>query len=409
MLGSIADGRSTIRGFLRGEDCIATMLAMRQLGVSVEEVGDEVLIDGVGLHGLQAPQRPLDLGNSGTALRLLAGLLAPQPFDSELTGDASLRSRPMERVAKPLRLMGADIAATNGRPPLKIRGGRRLHGVEYALPVASAQVKSAILLASLYAAGSTTVTSPDLTRDHTERMLVAMGVPVDVDAGGKRVMVAETRKLSSVDIDVPGDFSSAAFFIVAACIGASEGLVIENVGINATRTGLLEILRLMGASIELRNVRTSGSEPVADLLVSQSELHGVDVPPGLVALSIDEFPALFVAAAAARGTTRVTGAAELRHKESDRLSVMATALDELGIELVETPDGMIVHGGTLKGGVVDSHGDHRVAMALAVSSLRADAPIEIQNAAQVVTSFPNFVELGVAVGLDLDMAEAGNL
>jgi len=402
MLGAIADGPSTIRGFLAGEDCIATMTAMRKLGVEIQTGADSIVVNGVGMRGLRAPEGPLDLGNSGTAIRLLAGLLAPQAFDTALTGDASLRRRPMQRVAEPLIAMGASIATTNGCPPIRITGGRSLHGIDYNLPVASAQVKSAILLAGLYAEGETIVRSPAPTRDHTERMLEAMGAPMRIDLEASSATVRPAERLVPVDLDVPGDFSSAAFFIVAASIGAEDGMLIENVGLNPTRTGLLEILSLMGADIEVRNRRVDGTERVADLFVRKAQLHGIEVPRELVALSIDEFPALFVAAAAGIGTTRVSGASELRYKESDRIAVMATALRNLGIRVEEFADGMCVEGGKLRGGRIDSHGDHRVAMAMAVASLLSSGPIEVLDTEPVATSFPNFAELAARVGLTLE-------
>ena len=398
MLGALAEGETRVRGFLRGEDCLATLAAFRAMGVPIRDEGGEVTIEGVGLHGLQPPQGVLDLGNSGTAIRLMTGLLAGQRFDSELTGDESLRRRPMERVAAPLRLMGAAIETRDGKPPIRIRGGRRLRGIDYTLPVASAQVKSALLLAGLYAQGPTTVHSPGVTRDHTEVLLAAMDA--DVRVGPDRVVrLRPGRLLHALDLEVPGDFSSAAFFLVAGCLGADDGLVLRNVGINPTRTGLLEILRAMGADIELRDRRAAGGEPVADLLVCKRPLRGVDVPPELVPLAIDEFPALFVAAAGAAGRTTVRGAEELRAKESDRIAVMAEGLRTLGAAVEELPDGLVIEGGRLGGGTIDSRGDHRVAMSFAVASLIAEAPIEILHTAEVATSFPGFVETAAMAGL----------
>jgi 3-phosphoshikimate 1-carboxyvinyltransferase len=352
----------------------------------------------------------LDLGNSGTAIRLLMGLLAGQPFDCEMTGDASLRQRPMERVAAPLRSMGAVIdTAPGGKPPLKIRGGARLHGFEYTLPMASAQVKSALLLAGLSAHGRTTVHSPGPSRDHTERMLLGMGVRVVETArgSGHTVSLDGPATLRGIEIRVPADFSSAAFFIVAGCLGARDGLLIKDVGVNPTRTGLLTILRAMGASIELRNERRVGAEPVADLFVTESELHGIDVPPELVALAIDEFPILFIAAAAASGTTTITGAEELRKKETDRIAVMARGLETVGIAIEELPDGARITGGSIRGGTVDCRGDHRIAMSFAVASLRASEPIDILNTAEVATSFPSFLDVAAAAGLHVTPAEVG--
>jgi 3-phosphoshikimate 1-carboxyvinyltransferase len=410
MLGAIAEGTTTVHGFLASEDCIATQGALEAMGVAIERSPDgRVRVEGAGAAGLRASSRVLDLGNSGTAIRLLMGLLAGQPFNSELTGDASLRQRPMERVAAPLRLMGARIAtSTGGRPPVTIGGGARLRGIDYELPMASAQVKSALLLAALSAEGATTVRSPGPSRDHTERMLQSMGVKLELSAAGAghTVTLAGPARLRGFDVRVPADFSSAAFFIVAGCLGARDGLGIENVGVNPTRTGLLTILREMGAVIELRNQRSVGAEPVADIWVTQSELKGIAVPPELVPLAIDEFPILFVAAAAASGETVVSGAEELRKKETDRIAVMARGLETVGIEVEERPDGARIVGGALGGGVVDSRGDHRIAMSFAVASLKASSAIEILNTAEVATSFPNFLEIASAVGLRVSASEA---
>ncbi len=401
MLGAIAEGPTLIHGFLDGADCLATRAALEALGVQVyKNALQPVRVDGVGLHGLRAPSRVLDLGNSGTGIRLMTGLLAGQAFDSELTGDASLQHRPMERVAEPLRIMGARIDTSDGRPPLRVRGGS-LKGIDYELPIASAQVKSALLLAALFAEGRTTLRSPGPSRDHTERMLTSMGVTIEQssDGHGHTVSLAGPATLRGREISVPADFSSAAFFIVAGCIGAPDGLLIKNVGVNPTRTGLLTILREMGADIELEAERRLGAEPVADLFVRQSELRGIDVPAALVPLAIDEFPILFVAAAAARGTTRVSGAEELRKKETDRLAVMAQGLAAVGIAVEEQPGGLAVTGGRVRGGTVDSHGDHRVAMSFAIASLIARAPIDILNTAEVATSFPTFLDVATDVGL----------
>jgi 3-phosphoshikimate 1-carboxyvinyltransferase len=408
MLGAIASGTTTVRGFLASEDCLATQAALEAMGVEIERTpAGRVRIEGVGAHGLRAPTKVLDLGNSGTAIRLLMGLLAGQRFDSQLTGDASLRQRPMERVAAPLRLMGARIAtAAGGKPPVTVTGGTPLRGIDYTLPMASAQVKSALLLAALRASGATTVRSPGPSRDHTERMLQSMGVHLGLtdDGVGHTVLLNGPAELRALDIDVPADFSSAAFFVVAGCLGARDGLLIENVGINPTRTGLLTILREMGAAIELRNQRSVGAEPVADLWVRQSDLKGIAVPPDLVPLAIDEFPILFVAAAAAAGETTVSGADELRKKETDRIAVMAQGLQAVGIEVEERPDGARIVGGRIRGGTVDSRGDHRIAMSFAVASLKASSAIDILNTAEVATSFPNFLEIAASVGLQVSGA-----
>ena len=408
MLGAIANGTTEVQGILAGDDCLATMNAMRALGVSIDEsAGDLLRIEGRGLDALHAPAQPLDLGNSGTAIRLLTGLLAGQAFDIELTGDRSLRTRPMQRVAEPLGLMGAHIETTDGKAPLLIRGGSTLHGVEYDLPVASAQVKSALLLAAMSARGTTTLHSPGPTRDHTERMLRTMGASLTHDEDSQSVSIEGPVRLNAATLRVPGDFSSAAFFVVAACFGAASGLLIENIGVNPTRVGLLRILEHMGADIELRNPRAMGAEPIADLYIKQSELRGIDVPPELVSLSIDEFPILFIAAAGASGRTTVRGAEELRHKETDRLAVMARALTELGIAVEEHSDGLTILGGQVKGGVVDSGGDHRVAMACAIASLLSTKTIEIDGTEQVATSFPDFAATAGRVGIDIDVVEAG--
>jgi 3-phosphoshikimate 1-carboxyvinyltransferase len=359
-----------------------------------------VLVHGVGLHGLKAPGVTLDMGNAGTAMRLFMGLLSAQSFDSELVGDESLMRRPMERAAKPLRAMGARIETQDGKPPVRIRGGASLHGIRYEMPVASAQVKSAVLLAGLYAQGETTVVEPAVTRDHTERMLQSFGCEVRARDGV--VSLDAPRALQATQIRVPGDISSAAFFLVAACIGARQAFLIRDVGVNPTRTGILEMLALMGADLRLINHRSWGMEPVADIEVRPSRLHGAVIPERLVPLAIDEFPALFVAAACADGETLVTGAEELRVKESDRIAAMARGFEVLGVRHEVLPDGMRISGGhPIGGGTIDSRGDHRIAMAFAVASLRASAPIEILDTANVATSFPGFDALANSVGLKI--------
>jgi 3-phosphoshikimate 1-carboxyvinyltransferase len=399
MLASIAEGVTRISGFLEGEDAIATMNAFRALGVRIDGPGrGDVTVHGVGLHGLKEPAATLDCGNAGTAMRLLAGLLAGQRFDSELTGDESLRRRPMKRVADPLNRMGARIeTAEGGRPPLRVRGGRKLTGIDYAMPVASAQVKSALLFAGLYAEGRTCVTEPAPTRDHTERMLEAFGCAVEKK--GRTACVRGGPRLRATTIEVPADISSAAFFLVGAAMVPGSDLTLEHVGMNPTRTGVIEILRLMGADLELRNERLAGGEPVADIRVRGAALRGAEIPPELVPLAIDEFPALFVAAANANGTTVVTGAEELRVKESDRIQVMADGLQALGAHAEPTRDGMRVTGGPYHGGQVSSHDDHRVAMAFAMAGLRASEAVTIKDCANVATSFPDFVGLAASAGL----------
>lgn len=402
MLGSLADGITDVEGFLEGDDALATLQAFRDMGVNIEgpEQG-RVRIHGVGLHGLKKPHRPLDLGNSGTSMRLLSGLLAGQAFDVVMVGDESLSKRPMERVAKPLRMMGAVIETTGekGTPPITVRGGNQLHGIHYDMPVASAQVKSGILLAGLYANGETSVTEPAPTRDHTERMLNGFGYPVISDGATARLTGGD--KLTATKIDVPADISSAAFFMVGASIAEGSDITIQHVGINPTRTGIIDILKLMGANIELLNRREVGGEPVADIRVRSARLHGIDIPEALVPLAIDEFPALFIAASCATGKTVLRGAEELRVKESDRIQVMADGLHILGISAEPTPDGIIIDGGRIGTGTVVSHGDHRIAMSFAMAALRAQGAIAIQDCANVATSFPGFVDLAAGAGLKI--------
>ena len=400
MLGALADGVTAIGGFLEGEDCLATLRAFRAMGVHIDgpERG-QVTVHGVGLRGLRAPDGPLDMGNSGTSMRLMSGILAGQAFDSVLTGDASLTRRPMRRVTEPLARMGARIeSAEKGTAPLRVRGGQRLTGIDYSMPVASAQVKSCLLLAGLYAEGATRITEPAPTRDHTERMLEGFGYPLARE-GDHTVAVTGGGCLSGTEIDVPADMSSAAFFLVGASIAPGSDLVLEHVGVNPTRTGAIDILRLMGADIELLNRRLAGGEPVADLRVRHVPLRGVRIPAELVPLAIDEFPALFVAAACAEGETVLAGAEELRVKESDRIQVMADGLAALGIAAAPTPDGIVIRGGALSGGTVDSRGDHRIAMSFAIAALRAKSSIRIRDCANVRTSFPGFATLARNAGL----------
>ncbi|MFB2705978.1 bifunctional prephenate dehydrogenase/3-phosphoshikimate 1-carboxyvinyltransferase [Marinobacter shengliensis] len=402
MLGALAEGITEVKGFLEGEDSLATLQAFRDMGVTIEGPEDGfVRIHGVGMHGLQAPRGPLYLGNSGTAMRLFSGLLAAQPFDSELTGDASLSKRPMGRVADPLRAMGAVIdTAEGGRPPLRIRGGNPLTGIHYEMPVASAQVKSCLLLAGLYAEGVTSVTEPAPTRDHTERMLEGFGYHVHRD--GATASVTGGGKLTACAIDVPADISSAAFFLVAASIAPDSDLTLRHVGMNPTRVGVINILRQMGANIEVLEERVIGGEPVADLRVRSAELRGIDIPEDQVPLAIDEFPVLFIAATCAKGRTVLRGAEELRVKESDRIQVMADGLAALGVETTVTPDGIVIEGGqTIGGGTVESHEDHRISMSFAVASLRATGPIRINDCANVATSFPGFVDLAKQTGIQI--------
>jgi len=403
MLGSLTEGATHVRGLLEGEDVLSTLAAFRAMGVTTEgPVAGNLTLQGVGLHGLKAPERSLDMGNSGTAMRLMTGLLVGQRFDSELIGDASLSRRPMARVADPLRTMGAVIATSeSGRPPLKITGGQKLHGVRYALPVASAQVKSALLLAGLYAEGETILTEPAITRDHTERMLRGFGYTVN--SHERTVSLQGGGKLRGCDIDVPADISSAAFFLVGASISAGSELVLEHVGVNPTRTGILSILKLMGADIEIMNPREIGGEPCADIRVRSAPLHGIEIPQDQVPLAIDEFPVIFIAAAYAQGETVLRGARELRVKESDRIAVMAAGLKRLGIDARETPDGIVIQGGRIHGGEVDSHGDHRVAMGFAMAALHAAGPVTVRNCKNVDTSFPGFAALSKRAGLSISV------
>ncbi len=404
MLGSIAQGHSAVSGFLNGADCLATAAAMRAMGVNIKQTGPtSLLIDGVGTRGLQAPSHDLDLGNSGTAMRLMAGLLAAQPFDSVLTGDASLTGRPMGRIITPLTSMGAAIESDcDGTPPLQIAGGVRLHGIHYDMPVASAQVKSAVLLAGLFADGETSVFEPAVTRDHTERMLRSMGATVSSKGG--TVSLAGGQPLTGCAIQIPGDLSSATFIILGTLLSQDAEILIENVGVNPTRTGVLEIFQSMGADIRLENPRQYGDEPVADVRVRASRLQGIDVDPAVVSLAIDEFPALFVAAAAARGETRFSGLEELRVKESDRIAAMADGLRRLGIDIEETPDGALVRGGRFRSGEVRSFHDHRVAMSLTMAATIADGEVLIRGVDNVNTSFPGFEDCVTRLGADVRVA-----
>jgi 3-phosphoshikimate 1-carboxyvinyltransferase len=404
MLGSLAEGVSEAEGFLEGQDAMATVAAFRAMGVRIEgPQGGRLRIQGAGLYGLSAPACALDMGNSGTAMRLLCGLLCAQRFTSRLVGDASLSRRPMRRVTEPLSRMGARIsAAEGGTPPLDIRPAPgRLTGIDYPMPVASAQVKSALLLAGLYADGVVTVHEPAPTRDHTERMLASFGQPVRVE--GARVSLSAAGRLSAQQVVVPGDISSAAFFLVGASIAPGASLRLTGVGLNPTRTGVLDVLRMMGADITVSAERTEGGEPVGDLHVRHAPLAGVRIPTQAVPRAIDELPALMVAAACAEGVTELTGAAELRVKESDRIAAVAAGLRALGIEVEEREDGMRVRGGRLAAGVVDSLGDHRIAMAFAIAGLAATGPVEVLDCANVDTSFPGFAALAASAGLRIEV------
>jgi 3-phosphoshikimate 1-carboxyvinyltransferase len=399
MLGALAEGTTQVNGFLEGEDALATLAAFRAMGVEIDGPRNgRVTVHGVGMRGLRAPREQLDLGNAGTGMRLLCGLLAGQHFDSELTGDASLRSRPMGRVIEPLTRMGASIrSADGGRPPLAIRGGQKLRGIHYDLPMASAQVKSCVLLAGLYGEGRTSVTEPAPTRDHTERMLRGFGYVVQDENG--MISLQGGGSLQACDIDVPADISSAAFFLVAASIAPGSDLLLTHVGINPTRTGVLNILQLMGADITLHRQREVGGEPVADIRVRYAPLKGVVIPLEQVPLAIDEFPALFIAAACAEGRTVLHGAEELRVKESDRIAAMAEGLDTLGIDNKVLEDGIVIEGGAMGGGVIHTHHDHRIAMSFAIAGLRATGEITVLDCDHVATSFPGFDTLARGLGL----------
>lgn len=409
MLAAISDGRSRITGFLAGEDCLATRRAFEAMGVAISDDHDGgLVIDGPGLHGLRPPAQAIDLGNSGTGMRLLSGLLAGQRFDSCVTGDASLSRRPMGRIIEPLRRMGAAIAGeVSDCAPLTITGGQNLRGIDYRLPVASAQIKSCLLLAGLYADGETTVREPGISRDHSERMLAAFGA--DIAAEHRCVSLVGGASLRACDVSVPADLSSAAFYLVGATIAPGSAVTLPGVGINPTRRGVIDILTAMGADITTSNQRNVTGEPVADLDVRASELRGIDISGDDVALAIDEFPAIFVAAACAAGTTRLRDAAELRVKETDRIAVMAEGLAALGVPVETFEDGLAItgrpDGAAFAGSVVDSRGDHRVAMAFAMAALRASAPITIKDCDNVDTSFPGFVASARAAGLAIETVQ----
>lgn len=401
MLGALAEGRSLVRGFLEGEDTRATAAAFMSMGVRIETPADGVrIVHGVGLHGLRPPDAAIDCGNAGTGMRLLAGLLVAQRFDSLLIGDASLSRRPMWRVIEPLMAMGAHIDSGSGAtPPLRIYGKNILQGIDYKPPIASAQVKSAVLLAGLYALGETTVREAHPTRDYTERMLAALGWPIEFEPGVARLRGG--HRLRAAEIVVPADFSSAAFFLVAATLVPGSDLLLRGVGINPRRIGLLQVLERMGAKITMLQTRHEGGEPVADLRVQHAPLSGIDVPLEQVPDMIDEFPILFVAAAAATGITRIRGAAELRVKESDRIAVMAEGLRRLGVRIEETADGAVIEGSGFDGGEVDSYGDHRIAMSFAVAGQLATAAVSIRDCANAATSFPGFATLARTAGMGI--------
>ena len=400
MFGALANGTTNVSGFLEGEDSLATLKAFQNMGVDITGPNSGcVTIEGVGMNGLNAPAHDLDLGNSGTSMRLMSGLLSAQNFVSTLIGDKSLSGRPMKRVIDPLNNMGAKISSNDGKAPLILHGNTQLNAIDYDMPMASAQVKSCVLLAGMYAKGNTCVTEPGVTRDHTERMLETFQYPIQKNEN--KVCIEGGHSLKACDIEVPADISSAAFFLVGASIAKDSNLLLKNVGINPTRDGVIEILRLMGANITLENERLFGAEPVADIRVKSSQLKGIKIPANLVPLAIDEFPVLFIAAACAEGETVLTDASELRVKESDRIQVMADGLDILGVDNQVTDDGIIIQGGSMGGGEVESHDDHRISMAFAIAGLRATDTIIINNCANVATSFPGFVNKSKDAGLNI--------
>jgi 3-phosphoshikimate 1-carboxyvinyltransferase len=401
IFGAIADGVTTISGLLESEDILATAGVFREMGVRINSQNGQVTVHGAGLHGLQAPRRSLYFGNSGTSVRLLAGILAGQPFDTELIGDESLMQRPMRRIVAPLQEMGADVQCSErGTLPLRIRGGRKIKAISYRLPVASAQLKSCLLLAGLHAGGTTRIMEPVPTRDHTERMLPAFGGRIARDGD---TIALTPGPLKAAAINVPADISSAAFFIVAASICPGADVLLEKVGVNPTRHAVIEILERMGADIHVKHLENIGAEPVADIRVRYRPLNGIHIPPDLVPIAIDEFPAILIAAACARGTTVLSDAAELRVKESDRIEAMAEGLRRLGIDVATSRDGMTVTGGDLRGGEINSFGDHRIAMAFAVAAVRAGGPVKILDCINVNTSFPGFVDTAHAAGMRIEV------
>ena len=402
MLGSIANGITNVSGFLEGDDSLATLRAFQQMGVQIERMGSNITIHGAGKHGLNSPSAPLDLGNSGTSIRLMSGLLSAQSFNSQLCGDESLSKRPMSRVIEPLSIMGALIDSYESKPPLAITGNQKLSAINYTLPIASAQIKSCLLLAGLYAEGETCIVENSTTRDHTERMLRGFGYSVNISNG--QISLIGGGELHACDIEVPSDISSAAFFIVAASIAKEADITLSAVNINPTRTGILDILALMGANITLTDERVVAGELVADIRVCSAELHGINIPQELVALSIDEFPVIFIAASCAIGETLLTGAKELRVKESDRIQVMADGLTILGIKNEVLEDGIRIQGGEFsqQNSVINSHHDHRISMSFAIASSRSKYDIKIEGVDNVQTSFPNFVELANKIGMNIE-------
>ena len=406
MLASIASGQSRLTGVLEGEDCLATKKVFEHLGVNFIKEDDDLIVEGVGIKGLRQPERELDFGNSGTGIRLSSGILVAQNFATELIGDSSLSERPMSRIVEPLSLMGANISSNQGILPLNILPTSSLRGITFSLPVASAQVKSALLLAGLYAEGYTEVKEDKITRNHTETIFNEFGIPVEVNKSknSRSIRVSKSDKIHPKDINIPSDFSSASFFILAALITPKSHLRIRGVGINETRIGFLHALRHMGGKIDIQNIQ-NGPEPIADLLIESSKLKGITLNTKLVANMIDEMPAFFIAASLAEGTTIVKDAEELRAKESDRLEAMASALGSLGVKFKLNQDGMVIHGlgdkGIFKAVEINSLGDHRIAMASSIASLRAEGEVRIVDCDNVRTSFPDFVSVCSHIGIKI--------
>ena len=401
ILAAIADGESRIKNFLQGEDTLATIRVFQKMGVNIKNDGDIIIVKGVGLHGLRAENPTLDFGNSGTSVRLLSGLLSAQNFSSQLIGDESLMKRPMFRIINPLQKMNAKINCTDlGTLPIKIEGGQKIEGIEYELPIFSAQLKSCLLLAGLYAEGTTKIIENMATRDHTERMLANFSH--SVIKKGNQISIKKADRLIGCEIIVPGDFSSAAYFIVAAILTPNSNIILENVGVNPTRNAMIKIMKLMGADVELKNERLESGEPVATIYAKTSKLIGIDIPEELVPVAIDELPIILVAAACAKGKTRLSGAAELRVKESDRIQSMLDGFISLGIKVKALEDGMIIEGGQYNGGVINSNDDHRIAMAFSIAGIIAKAPIIINSCKNVATSFPEFIDTAKHLGMNID-------
>ena len=401
ILAAIADGESRIKNFLQGEDTLATIRVFQKMGVNIKNDGDIIIVKGVGLHGLRAENPTLDFGNSGTSVRLLSGLLSAQNFSSQLIGDESLMKRPMFRIINPLQKMNAKINCTDlGTLPIKIEGGQKIEGIEYELPIFSAQLKSCLLLAGLYAEGTTKIIENTATRDHTERMLANFSH--SVIKKGNQISIKKADRLIGCEIIVPGDFSSAAYFIVAAILTPNSNIILENVGVNPTRNAMIKIMKLMGADVELKNERLESGEPVATIYAKTSKLTGIDIPEELVPVAIDELPIILVAAACAKGKTRLSGAAELRVKESDRIQSMLDGFISLGIKVKALEDGMIIEGGQYNGGVINSNDDHRIAMAFSIAGIIAKAPIIINSCKNVATSFPEFIDTAKHLGMNID-------